>query len=88
MYIEPATGNPTIDHALPKSYAWDQVYEWSNYRLCASVVNSKKGALTTLVDPFDVKVGWFQLELATYRVKRGSHAPKAPRRRLTRRCLS
>jgi len=23
MYFEPATGNPTVDHALPKSYAWD-----------------------------------------------------------------
>ncbi len=76
MFIE-ETGSPTVDHVLPKSLAWDRVYEWSNYRLCTGVVNSKKGELLGLVDPVDAKVGWFALDLASYRVVRGAAAPKA-----------
>lgn len=75
MFIE-RTGNPTVDHVIPKSFAWDKVYEWSNYRLCTGIVNSKKGDLLNLVDPIDAKVGWFELDLASYRVKRGANAPK------------
>lgn len=66
MHIE-QTGNPTVDHAIPKSLAWNLVYEWSNYRLCAGVVNSKKGELLKLVDPISIKVGWFSLDLSTFR---------------------
>jgi hypothetical protein len=32
LYIEPATGAASVDHFVPKSTAWDRVYEWSNYR--------------------------------------------------------
>lgn len=77
MYIHHATGSPTVDHVLPKSYAWDLVYEWSNYRLCAAIVNSKKNDLLTLVDPFDVQTSWFELNLATFHVQRGSNAPQS-----------
>jgi hypothetical protein len=74
MFIED-TGNPTVDHVIPKSFAWDRVYEWSNYRLCTGVVNSKKGELIGLVDPIEAQVGWFELDLASYRVVRGKTAP-------------
>ncbi len=77
MYIHHATGNPTVDHVLPKSYAWDQVYEWANYRLCTAIINSKKGALLTLVDPFSVGPDWFALNLKTIHVERGTNAPQA-----------
>ena len=77
MYIHHATGNPSVDHVLPKSYAWNQVYEWANYRLCAQIINSKKGALLTLVDPFAVGPNWFVLNLNTLRVERGPTAPQA-----------
>lgn len=76
MFIE-VTGNPTVDHVIPKSYAWNKVYEWSNYRLCTGVVNSKKGELLGLVDPVDAKRGWFELDLSSYRVVRSASAPKA-----------
>ena len=78
MFIED-TGNPTVDHVIPKSLAWDRVYEWSNYRLCTGIVNSKKGNLLELVDPVEAKVGWFELDLASYRVARGEAAPDALR---------
>ncbi len=77
MYIHPATGNPTVDHVVPKSYAWDRVYEWSNYRLCAGIINAKKGASLGLVDPCAIGVGWFALNLNTFHVERGDAAPEA-----------
>ncbi len=76
MFIE-ETGNPTVDHVTPKSLAWDKIYEWSNYRLCAAVVNSKKGDLLGCVDPVDAQYGWFELEIASGRVVRGGSAPRA-----------
>lgn len=57
------TATPTVDHMVPKSTAWDKVYEWSNYRLAALLLNSRKGALPNVIDPFEVKPGWFALEL-------------------------
>ena len=77
MYIHHATGSPTVDHVLPKSYSWNQVYEWANYRLCAAIINSKKGSLLTLVDPFAVGPDWFALDLNTLHVARGANAPQA-----------
>ena len=81
MFIE-HTGNPTVDHVIPKSRAWDRVYEWSNYRLCAGIVNSKKGELLGLVDPVDAKAGWFELDLASFRVVRGKSAPRAHHKKI------
>jgi hypothetical protein len=75
LYIEYATGSPTVDHMLAQSLAWDQVYEWPNYRLCAALINSNKGTLTSLVDPFEVGDGWFALELVGFQVIRGPNAP-------------
>ncbi len=75
MFIE-ETGNPTVDHVVPKSLAWDRVYEWENYRLCTGVVNSKKGKLLQLVDPILAKIGWFELNLASHHVVRGAAAPE------------
>ena len=71
IYIEHATGNPSVDHMIPKSRAWSQVYEWDNYRLCAASVNSKKSDLQTIIDPFEIGDGWFQLELVAFQVIRG-----------------
>lgn len=71
VYLEPGTSSPTIDHIVPKSQDWRLVYEWTNYCLCAVVVNAKKGELLTLVDPFSVEEGWFALNLATFEVELG-----------------
>lgn len=76
VWIE-VTGNPTVDHVAPVSRAWDKVYEWSNYRLCTGVVNTKKGDLVHLVDPIDARIGWFELDLSSYAVVRGAAAPTA-----------
>jgi hypothetical protein len=77
LYLEPATGNASVDHLVPKSLAWDRVYEWRNYRLCSSLINAKKNNLTELLDPFEIGEGWFGLELVAFQVTGG---PKMPRR--------
>lgn len=75
LYLEHATGNPSVDHMLPKSRRWDRVYEWNNYRLCAATINARKRDMVDLVDPFDCRAGWFELELVGFQVIAG---PKAP----------
>ncbi|MFZ5446403.1 MAG: hypothetical protein ACOZQL_40825 [Myxococcota bacterium] len=74
MFIEPATGSSTVDHFVPKSVDWRQVYEWDNYRLCAAVINGTRGARPVL-DPFTVKDGWFALEFVSFQVIVGPQAP-------------
>ena len=75
-FIEPGTGVPTVDHFIPKSKDWRQVYEWSNYRLCAGVINGTKGD-RPLLDPFKVQAGWFGLEFVSFQVVVGPTAPAA-----------
>lgn len=82
MYIEYATGNPSVDHMLPKSRVWNRVYEWSNYRLCAAGVNAKKRELVGIVDPFSCKPGWFALEFIAFQVIAGPRAPARERKRI------
>jgi len=72
VYIPPVTGQPSVDHMMPKSRAWNHVYEWSNYRLACALMNSRKGATTEVLDPFEVGEGWFELELVGFQVLPGA----------------
>lgn len=83
MHIEQATGNPTVDHLLPKSHHWQQVYEWDNYRLCAAGINAKKRDLAGIVDPFLCKNGWFALEFVAFQVTAGPSAPASEHKKIT-----
>ena len=71
LYISGGTGARSVDHMIAKSAAWDQAYEWTNYRLACSLMNSRKGVATTVLDPFDVEDGWFVLELVEFQVLPG-----------------
>ena len=71
LYIPRGTGARSVDHMIAKSAAWDQAYEWTNYRLACSLMNSRKGAATSVLDPFDVENGWFVLELVEFQVLPG-----------------
>lgn len=77
LYIESGTGTPSVDHFVPKSRNWRLVYEWSNYRLSSLSVDAKKNNAENFVDPFEVKEGWFALELVGLQVVAGPRAPKA-----------
>jgi 5-methylcytosine-specific restriction endonuclease McrA len=74
LHIEPATGDPTVDHFVPKSNAWELVYEWSNYRLAAALINSKKKGVEGILDPFEIGADWLGLELIGFQVKPGPGA--------------
>ncbi len=74
LYIEHATGSPSVDHVIPKSKAWDRVYEWSNYRLACVLANSKKNDVDAVLDPFEIGDGFFALEFVEFRVKVGENA--------------
>jgi 5-methylcytosine-specific restriction endonuclease McrA len=67
-YIEPVTGARSVDHMVPKSVAWDRVYEWDNYRLACALMNARKSEAMTVLDPFEVEDGWFELELVAFQV--------------------
>ena len=71
LYISRGTGAPSVDHAVAKSQKWDQVYEWSNYRLACSLMNARKGAAACVLDPFEIEKGWFALELVGFQVLPG-----------------
>ena len=72
LYISQGTGAPSVDHAIAKSMRWDQVYEWTNYRLACSLMNARKGAAADVLDPFEIGEGWFALELVEFQVIPGS----------------
>ena len=71
LYISRGTGARSVDHAIAKSRRWDQVYEWSNYRLACSQMNARKGAVADVLDPFEIGEGWFALELVEFQVLPG-----------------
>jgi hypothetical protein len=69
FYIEPIAG-PTVDHFVAiTSAAPREAYEWNNYRLACSLMNAGKNAFADVLDPFDVRDGWFVLNLDTFEVE-------------------
>jgi 5-methylcytosine-specific restriction endonuclease McrA len=80
--IHPGTGARSVDHFFPKSQSWDQVYEWSNYRLCCTQINAKKGTHPDVIDPFLVQPDWFELELVGFQVLPGKDLDAPTRSRV------
>lgn len=68
LYIPQGTGARSVDHMIPKSKAWNRAYEWDNYRLACSLMNSRKGAAASVLDPFEVENAWFVLDLVAFQV--------------------
>ena len=61
-----------MDHYVAKSRRWDLVYEWSNYRLACGAMNAYKGESGDVLDPFQLRAGWFALELVEFQVVAGT----------------
>ena len=59
----------SVDHFLPKSSHPHLAYEWNNYRLAHSKINSYKGNSVGILDPFNIQPGWFILDFANCHVK-------------------
>lgn len=68
LHIPRGTGALSVDHLLPKSKRRELAYEWSNYRLACVRMNARKNDLEEVLDPFEVRDGWFALELSTLEV--------------------
>ncbi len=68
IYIDKATGARSVEHFIAKSSDRQLAYEWSNYRLACSLVNSRKGAFDDVLDPFEIDDGWFVLEFSALQV--------------------
>ena len=65
----------TVDHFVAKTRDWKLAYEWDNYRLAASSVNSAKGNKVGIMDPFDVDDGWFVINAVSFEVEPGTAIP-------------
>jgi uncharacterized protein (TIGR02646 family) len=68
IFFERVTGGGSVDHFIAKSQRADLAYEWSNYRLACSRMNSRKREYDDVLDPFEVETGWFRLELVSGRL--------------------
>jgi len=68
IYFERVTGGGSVDHFIAKSERADLAYEWSNYRLACSMMNSRKRGFDDVLDPFEVETGWFHLEPVSGRI--------------------
>ncbi|WP_375769775.1 hypothetical protein NR798_02495 [Archangium gephyra] len=82
LHIPRGTGALSVDHLLPKSKRRELAYEWRNYRLACVRMNARKNDLEDVLDPFEVRDGWFALELSTLQVIPGDGLPEALRARV------
>lgn len=68
VFLERAAGAVTTDHFIAKSQDAGLAYEWSNFRLACSMINSKKNVFQDVLDPFEIQADMFRLELITGRI--------------------
>ena len=52
----------SVDHFLPKAKYPQFAYEWDNYRLAQPKLNGNKADSEEVLDPFQVRTGWFVLD--------------------------
>lgn len=53
----------TVDHFLPIDADETLAYEWGNYRFASGWINSSKNKALTILDPLEVREGWFEILL-------------------------
>lgn len=82
VYIDRFFGGCTVDHYRPKTLYPHLAYEWSNYRLACLRMNSSKNNDDGIVDPFEVREGWFQLDLVSFEVYANPALPDELMRRV------
>lgn len=70
----------TVDHYLSCRNHPQRAYEWSNYRFASSEMNNIKRAKDNKVlDPFEVKEGWFEILLPSLQMVLTATVPPALR---------
>ncbi len=63
----------SVDHFIPKSSNAQLAYEWSNYRMCRSRLNSYKADFQDVLDPCIVSNDWFHLDFTSFLIKPSPH---------------
>lgn len=73
----------TVDHFVSCHEDRSMAYEWGNYRYCAGWINSTKGntPAAELLDPFEVKDGWFEIHLPSLQLRVSEVVPDQFRER-------
>lgn len=66
----------SVDHFRPKSKYPHLAYEWDNYRFARTTINSRKGDSEDVIDPFNVRDGWFTLDMPSCLIKPGHDIAK------------
>lgn len=70
----------TVDHFLSIKHRRDLAFEWSNYRFASGPLNSsKRNADDTVLDPFEVGAGWFEIILPSLQLRMTDAVPAALR---------
>lgn len=66
MYIHDGQMDHSVSWKTCKDNTPELAYEWSNFRFVDGALNSRKRTLDDqLLDPFEVRAGWFVVELPT-----------------------
>jgi len=73
VYIELALGGASVDHFVAKSKRVELAYEWSNYRLACSRMNTLKREYEDVLDPCEIRDGMFRLEPVSGRIHPADH---------------
>ena len=78
--LDPTGG--TVDHYLSYKNRPDLTYEWSNYRFASGPLNSsKKTADDTVLDPYEVQDGWFEIILPSLQLRMTAAVPETHRKK-------
>jgi uncharacterized protein (TIGR02646 family) len=82
QYIPLVTGSKTVEHFLPKVKYPHKAYEWSNYRLVCSLLNSRKRE-SEITDPFEVEDSWFQIQFPSLQIHPDKNLPIEVQKKIT-----
>lgn len=70
----------TVDHFLSFKHHRHLTYEWTNYRFASAPLNSsKRAADDSVLDPFQVGAGWFEIILPSLQMRLTHAVPLALR---------
>lgn len=80
IFFERVAGGGSVDHFVAKSADAGLAYEWRNYRLACSTMNSRKREFDDVLDPFFIQADWFRLQLSIGHIYANPNLPVAVRK--------
>ena len=80
VFFERVMGGGSVDHFIAKSANAGLAYEWNNYRLACSTMNSRKREYSDVLDPFFLAPDLCRLQLSTGHIYPNADLPAVPMR--------